>query len=95
MWFYTIEFFHVGGGRKTAIDLTHGLPRNRQHMPDPGRFGRLGLPVAARQTDGRSHRSYIRLFRYFILANRSRAGNDGAGTGIARISAEMKIMFFH
>ena len=63
-------------------------------MTGARRFGRCTLPMAARETD-RSHLPDISLFRYFILANGQRAGDDWAGASVTRVCGEVKVLFPH
>jgi hypothetical protein len=95
MSFCTIEFFHENDRRKTGVDSTHQFPCDRQQMADARRLSCFLLPMAARQADWRSHCPYVSFFRYFVLANRSRARDDWAGAGVTGVSGKVKIVFSH
>jgi len=52
------------------------------------------LPMAARQAHG-SHLPDLRLFGYFIFANRQRGRNDRAPALVTGIGGEVKVLFSH
>jgi hypothetical protein len=94
MQLWPIEGFHENGSWFRSLDGIRRYPFDRQQVTDPRRCGRRGLSTSARQADC-SHWPDIRFFRYFILANRKCARDDGSGACVTRVSGEVKILFFH
>src|SRR5216684_5130591 len=63
-------------------------------MTDKCRLGYLVLPMAACQAN-RSYLADVSLFRYFVLTDRKRAGNNRGSAQITRVSGEVEVLFSH
>jgi len=90
----TIKRFHESASQVSNLDGIGWHPFDRQEVTDACWRGRCALPVATRQAN-RSHWLDISLFRYFILANRSRTGDDRSCAHVATVGGEVKVLFSH